>query len=56
MERAVFLLKLTEHIYYAISIEGYKAGEQDQAKVDGKYGGVGDGWLLGRRECRRQTA
>jgi hypothetical protein len=47
-------LELTEEIYYAIGIEGNESREQEQAKVCGEGGGVGDRWLLGRRECRRQ--
>jgi hypothetical protein len=34
----------TEDIYYAEGIQEYEAREHDHAKVDGKGGGVGDGW------------
>lgn len=50
-------IERTENIYYGEGIQEYEARVNEHAKMDGKNGGVGNGWTFGRRaECGRETA
>lgn len=49
------MVERTEDIYCAHGITKLIAGPQEHAKVNGKRGGVAEGWHL-PRECGGQTA